>query len=141
MNSAPAQRWRKRAPDNKGNLGDLLIERAKQGMCIRMNESELQNREKYGKRPPNRICDLRRDGWDIGGKPLGESDWCYWLRRDEEGNLYPQTRRFEPNEPNSPRPQLVARPEIPWGERPLVKTNNYGRPLEIDLPLFVGVRG
>ena len=112
--------WRERAPSQRDNVAALLVERAKEGMCVRMNEPEiLTNPRKYGKRPPNRVAELRADGWDVGGKPLGESDWCYWLRRDAEDNLYPQTRRFEPNEPNTPKPQLAARPEVkmPWSER------------------------
>lgn len=117
MNAAP-QYWRERAPTQRDNVAALLVERAKEGMCVRMNEPEiLTNPQKYGKRPPNRIGELRADGWDIGGKALGESDWCYWLRRDGDGRTYP-TRHFD-EPPHSPRPQLVNQPEIktPWNER------------------------
>lgn len=112
--------WQQRAPSQRDNVAALLVERAKDGMCVRMNEPEiLKNPQKYGKRPPNRISELNKQGWDVGSKPLGESDWCYWLRCDGDGNVYPQTRRFEPEDLTSPRPRLVPQPEVktPWNER------------------------
>jgi hypothetical protein len=105
-----AQDWRRRAQNHKGNVASLLVERALQGMGFRVLEPEvLHHPELYGRRPPNRICELRKAGWKISGKEVGSGDFFYWLQFDGDGNSYPQTRRFD-EPPNCPKPQLVAQP-------------------------------
>lgn len=109
-----AQDWRSRARSHRENIADLLIERAKQGLGVRGSEL-YASPEEFGRSPRNRISELRRDGWNIGGKAHDSSDWFYWLRSDNVGRSYP-TARFD-ELPNPPRPQLVKQPEIAWADR------------------------
>lgn len=61
----------------------LLRERGTQGV----RGSELYSRpDLYGRSPRNRISELRRDGHLIEGRAHGDSDWFYWLIRDNAGS-------------------------------------------------------
>ena len=105
---ASASNWRSRAHSQKQNLADLLKQRGVDGLVVRSSEL-YREPERFGRSPRNRISELRADGWNIAGKALGESDWCYWLRSDPEGNSYPTARFDDP--PIAPRPQLALRPD------------------------------
>lgn len=112
-----AQEWRSRARSHRENIADLLIQRAKQGLGVRGSEL-YASPEEFGRSPRNRISELRRGGWNIGGKSYGDSDWFYWLRSDAAGRTFP-TARFD-ELPNPPRPQLVKQPETAWADRKAV---------------------
>jgi hypothetical protein len=128
--------WRKRTRSHYQNIGDLLKERGEQGLGVRSSELYVEP-ERYGRSPRNRISELRRDGWNIGGKSYSSSDWFYWLRSDAAGRTYPTARFDEP--PNAPRPQLVNQPEP---AKPI--ESEYMRRVreeqERAAPLFAGVR-
>jgi len=103
-----SQDWRRRASSHYENIAALLRERAEQGLGVK--GSELYARpDLYGRSPRNRISELKKDGWNIGGKGAGGADWFYWLRSDDAGRAYP-TRRFDSAEKSS-RPILVVQPQ------------------------------
>jgi len=122
MNAQGNQDWRPRARSHYDNIAALLRERAEQGLGLKGSEL-YADVERFGRSPRNRISELRRDGWNIGGKASGDSDWFYWLRSDNAGRTYP-TRRFDGPE-TSPRPQLVAQPQP---KEPLLLFDLYPRP-------------
>ncbi len=100
--------WRGRTRSHYANIAELLKQRGEQGLGIRGSEL-YSDVERFGRSPRNRISELRRDGWSIGGKASGDADWFYWLRSDNAGRTYP-TRRFD--EPSkSLRPILVVQPQ------------------------------
>lgn len=103
------QDWRRRARSHYENISSLLCQRAEQGLGVKGSEL-YSDVERFGRSPRNRISELRRDGWDIGGKASGDSDWFYWLRSDNCGRAY-ATKRFDEPE-NFPRPKLVAQPPL-----------------------------
>lgn len=71
-----------RCASHKSAILILLRERGPQGVL----GSELYSRpDLYGRSPRNRICELRKDGHLIEGKPHGSSDWFYRLIRDNAG--------------------------------------------------------
>ena len=100
--------WRRRTRSHYANIAELLKQRGEQGMGIRGSEL-YSDVERFGRSPRNRISELRRAGWSIGGKSSGDSDWFYWLRSDNAGRTYP-TRRFDSAE-KSARPILVVQPQ------------------------------
>lgn len=116
-----SQEWRRRTRSHYENISELLRERGEQGLGVKGSEL-YSDVERFGRSPRNRISELRRDGWNIGGKASGDSDWFYWLRSDKSGRSYPTARFDEP--PSVPRPQLVKQPEpksqIAWADRKAV---------------------
>jgi len=116
------QDWRRRASSHYDNIADLLRERAEQGLGVKGSEL-YSDVERFGRSPRNRISELRRDGWNVGGKFSGDSDWFYWLRSDNAGRTYP-TRRFDEPE-NPPRPRLAIQPQP---KEPLLLFDLYPRP-------------
>jgi hypothetical protein len=73
----------KRCASHKSAILALLRERGPQGVL----GSELYSRPNlYGRSPRNRVCELRKDGHLIEGKPHGASDWWYRLIRDSRGD-------------------------------------------------------
>ena len=122
MNAQRNSDWRPRARSHYENIAALLRERAEQGLGVKGSEL-YSDVERFGRSPRNRISELRRDGWNIGGKALGESDWFYWLRRDNNGRSYPTARFDEPEK--APRPILVAQPQP---KEPLLLFELYPRP-------------
>ena len=96
-------------------LADELLERAG---AVGMTVPELRAKG-CGERPPNRICDLRKDGQAIV------------TRRDANGVTRYIKAKFLPAEKTKTTAQ--ENPRVP------VATDNYGRPLADDLanmPLF-----
>jgi hypothetical protein len=72
-----------------------------------------------GERPPNRICDLRKDGQAIV------------TRRDANGVTRYIKAKFLPEE----KAKAVTWEKL---QHAPVQTDNYGKPLETNLPLFDG---
>jgi hypothetical protein len=103
-----SQDWRKRTRSHYANIAELLKQRGEQGLGVRGSEL-YSDVERFGRSPRNRISELRRNGWSIGGKAHGASDWFYWLRRDDADRTYPTARFDEPENPA--RPKLVRQPE------------------------------
>ena len=98
------QDWRTRTSVHEKNVAALLIERARQGMCVQAADMYEQP-DLYGRSPRSRVSDLiHKKGWDIGSKPGERHCQCYWVRRDGDGRTYP-TARFDDPLP-CPRPQL-----------------------------------
>lgn len=102
------QDWRARTRSHYRNIAELFVQRAEQGLGVKGSEL-YSDVERFGRSPRNRISELRRDGWNIGGKAHDSSDWFYWLRTDDAGRTYPTARFDEP--PNSPRPQFAVQPQ------------------------------
>ena len=74
--------------------------------------------------------------------PRAERDRMQRLptERDGEGNAYPQTRHFEPNNPNSSRLEKPATDSPDWFERQTGKPRPSTKVPGTDLPLFAGER-
>jgi hypothetical protein len=107
--NAQKQEWRKRARSHYENISELLRERAEQGLGVKGSEL-YAHPDLYGRSPRNRISELKKNGWNVGGKAAGDGDWFYWLRADNTGRTYPTLRFDEPEK--SPRPKLVSQPPL-----------------------------
>ena len=117
------QDWMGRSASQRALVLAHLREVGTVGVLSRELYDDPQHR--YGRSPRNRVSELIAMGFKI------EKRW--------EGRNYRYILRQEPEKPN-PLPDYYTQKEIPWDKRERAKTDNYGRLLETDLPLFAETR-